>query len=356
MSINMKLWRIGDKKALKELPASSLEAESILEDWIAEDSSLLGMELLIIGRQVTTDFGGRIDLLAINRQGDMTIIELKRDRTPRDIVAQVLDYASWIRRLSYNDLNSIGSVYLKKDLSSAFVEYFDEAIPENINVNHRMLIVASEFDDSSQRIVEYLAEEYQVNINAAFFNVFGENDSKFVGRAWLMDPEGLNESVERRKQPPWSGLWFVNVGEGPHRDWEDNVKYRYIGAGQGPKYSEPLQKLKPGDPIFAYMKGRGYVGFGIVRDQAKMVKDFLIDENGKTLLKVSLRAPNVSENLDDSKLCEWAVGVDWKKTFGRDDARSFKGIFANQNIVCKLRHKPTIDFLRTHFETDNDVE
>ncbi|GAG88860.1 unnamed protein product, partial [marine sediment metagenome] len=87
------------------------------------------MELLIIGRQVTTDFGGRIDLLAIDRQGDITIIELKRNKTPRDIVAQVLDYASWTQRLSCKDIDSIGNAYLKKDLSSAFVEFFYEAIP-----------------------------------------------------------------------------------------------------------------------------------------------------------------------------------------------------------------------------------
>ncbi len=353
MPISMKLWRVGQDTDLKELLTASLEAESILEDWIARDSSLLGMELLMIGRQVTTEFGGRIDLLAIDRQGDITIVELKRDRTPRDIVAQVLDYASWIRHLSYKDLDAIANAYLKKDLSSAFIEFFDEAIPENINVNLKMLIVASEFDDSSQRIVEYLAEEYQVNINAIFFSVFADDQGKLLGRAWLMDPEDVQDRAESRKQAPWSGFWFVNVGEGPHRNWDDNVKYGYIGAGQGPKYSDPLKKLKEGDRIFAYMKGLGYVGFGVVREPAKMVRDFLVDGSEKTLLDVSLTAPNASDNRDDSKLSEWAVGVDWKKTFDRNDAHYFKRIFANQNIVCKLRHKRTIDFLRTQFGIDD---
>jgi hypothetical protein len=353
MSISMKLWRVIQETELKELPTSSLEAEYILEDWIAKDSSLLGMELLMIGRQVTTDFGGRIDLLAIDRQGDITIIELKRDRTPRDIVAQVLDYASWIRRLSYKDLDSIASAYIKKDLYSAFEEFFDETIPEKINVKHKMLIVASEIDDSSQRIVEYLVEEYQVNINAIFFNIFTDDQGKLFGRAWLMDPEDVEDRTESRKQAPWSGFWFVNVGEGPHRNWDDNVKYGYIGAGQGPKYSDPLKKLKEGDPIFAYMKGLGYVGFGIIREPAKMVKDFVVESVQKTLLEVPLNAHNAADNRDDPKLCEWAVGVDWKKTFDRNDARYFKGIFANQNIVCKLRHKRTIDFLRTQFDVQD---
>ena len=349
----MKLWCVNQDTSLKELPESSLEAESILEDWIAKDPSLLGMELLIIGRQATTKFGGRVDLLAIDRQGDITIIELKRDKTPREIVAQVLDYASWIRDLTYKDLDAITINYLKKDLSSCFIEYFDEAIPLNINVNHKMLIVASEFDDSSQRIVEYLSEEYQVNINAVFFSVFSDNKEKFIGRAWLMDPENVQEKAESRKQAPWTGFWFVNVGEGRHRNWEDNVKYGYIGAGQNSKYSDPLQKLKEGDNIFAYMAGLGYVGFGVVYKPAQMVKDFVINESGKTLLDLPLKAPNVSENCDDPELSEWAVGVNWKKTFNRNDARTFKGVFANQNIVCKLRHKPTIDFLRTQFEIND---
>lgn len=30
----------------------------------------------------------------MNSEGDLTVIELKRDRTPREVVAQVLDYAS----------------------------------------------------------------------------------------------------------------------------------------------------------------------------------------------------------------------------------------------------------------------
>ena len=98
------------------------------------------------------------------------------------------------------------------------------------------------------------------------------------------------------------------------------------------------------------MKGLGYVGFGIVREPAKMVKDFVVEGGQKTLLDVPLTAPNAADNRDDPKLGEWGVGVDWKKTFDRNDARYFKGIFANQNIVCKLRHKRTIDFLRAQFE------
>jgi len=83
-----------------------------------------------------------------------------------------------------------------------------------------------------------------------------------------------------------------------------------------------------------------------------MVKEFIVDGGEKSLLDVSINAPNAGDNRDDPKLSEWAVGVDWKKTFDRNNAKTFKGIFANQNIVCKLRHKNTVDFLRNQFDID----
>jgi hypothetical protein len=157
--------------------------------------------------------------------------------------------------ISSRELDSLAQSHAGKDPATAFAEAFDASLPENVNVSHRMLIVASEFDDSSERIVEYLVEEHHVNINAVFFSVFGGPGGKFLGRAWLTDPAGVETRTEKRKQAPWTGYWFVNVGKGPHRNWADNVRYGYIGAGQGPKYSQPLKKLKQGDTILAYMKG-----------------------------------------------------------------------------------------------------
>ncbi len=347
--MNMKLWHIGQDAQLTELAPATLDAESQLEDWVANDVSLLDLQLLVIGRQITTDWGARLDILALDAEANCVIVELKRNRTPRDVVAQVLDYASWVRRLSFGELDSLAQSYLGKDLATAFTEAFDVSFPENVNVSHRMLIVASEFDESSERIVEYLVEEHHVNINAIFFSVFGGPQGKFLARAWLRDPAEVESRTETGKQAPWSGYWFVNVGEGPHRNWADNVKYGYIGAGQAPKYSEPLKKLRQGDSLFAYMKGHGYVGYGIVQESAKMLKDFLLDAAGTSPLDVPLTAPQAHENRDDPKLSEWAVRVNWIKTFDRDQAKSFKGVFANQNIVCKLRHRETLDFLKEQF-------
>src|SRR5262245_9205708 len=93
------MWEVRDGRLLS-VARTRLDQEQRLEDWIATDPRLLGLDIMIVGRQVITDHGGRIDLLGIDRNGDLVILELKRDLTPREIVAQVLDYASWVADLT----------------------------------------------------------------------------------------------------------------------------------------------------------------------------------------------------------------------------------------------------------------
>lgn len=55
----------------------------------------------------------------------------------------------------------------------------------------------------------------------------------------------VEDRAEKRRHRPWSGYWFVNVGENKSRNWDDNVKYGFIGAGHGPKASGALRRAVP---------------------------------------------------------------------------------------------------------------
>jgi hypothetical protein len=48
-------------------------------------------------------------------------------------------------------------------------------------------------------------------------------------------------------------------------------------------------------------------------------------------------------------LSEWAIGVNWLKSYSAEDAKTFKGVFANQNVVCELKHSETAEFLEREF-------
>lgn len=200
MEIN-RVWKIVDSE-LKELERCSPKTEEELESWIERDISIISDRLILIGRQVTTDFGGSIDLLAVDRAGDVVIIELKRDKTPRDVVAQVLDYASWVGTLSPERIEEIAQNYHKRPLNEVFREKFGIELPE-LNRNHKMLIVAIEVDESTERIVRYLSENYGVNINIVKFEFFKDNENNFfLLRTFALDPEEVERiSDEGGKKP-----------------------------------------------------------------------------------------------------------------------------------------------------------
>ena len=105
MPIEIGIWRV--EQTPQAIVPSMLDAESRLEQWLVDDISLVAPNLLVIGRQVRTPFGGIIDILAMDANGDLTVLELKRDRTPREVVAQLLDYASWVNTLSEEKIGEI---------------------------------------------------------------------------------------------------------------------------------------------------------------------------------------------------------------------------------------------------------
>lgn len=344
------LYRISNDQ-LTELKRSSLSNESKLQNWISENPKLLGLEVLVIGREVPTANRGRIDILTIDQEGNLSVIELKRDRTPRDVIAQVLDYASWVAELTTHDVHKIAEERLGKSLRDAFREQFDNSLPEKLNASHNMLFVASEFDDQSKRIVRYLANEHGVAINTAFFSVFEENGEQLLATDWLMDQQQVVERSESKKKAPWTGYYYVNAGDMPGiRNWDDMCEFRFIAAGKGRFYSQRLERLTAEDKIYVYQKREGYVGFGVVKETAVMAENFRLPD-GRLLRDAKLREPGILHDQGDPEMADYAVRVEWIKTVPISDAKSFSGVFANQNVVCKLTHPVTLDFLAKEFGT-----
>lgn len=90
--------------------------EKDLERWLEAnaDAILEDEQLLIIGRQVRTDLGKFIDLLGVDRDGNAVVVELKRNRTPRDVVAQALEYAAYVQQLDADGLASEYKAYVDR--------------------------------------------------------------------------------------------------------------------------------------------------------------------------------------------------------------------------------------------------
>jgi hypothetical protein len=164
--------------------------------------------LLVIGREVKTDFGGFVDLLCIDSVGNLVVVELKRDKTPREITAQTLDYGSWVADLSNERINTIANAYLSDvGFEQAFRNCFGIDVPETLNGDHRLLIIGSQIDTSSERIIKYLSEKHGVNINAVTFQFFRTRDGEeFLARVFLIEPSeverhSLTKGTSKRRPP-----------------------------------------------------------------------------------------------------------------------------------------------------------
>ena len=215
----VRLWKIR-KDSLFEIDKSKLDLEERLENWLASDISIIDPNFLVIGRQVKTDFRGEIDLLCIDEKGDLIIIELKRDKTPREITAQVLDYASWVRHLSPERIQRIAEGYLTHEsFEEAYQNKFNVEFPESLNEEHRMLVVGSQIDSSSRRIISYLTETYGVAINAVTFNYFTEAENEYLAQTFLIEKNKtqIPHSSKRRPRLTFSQLQEIadekGVGE-----------------------------------------------------------------------------------------------------------------------------------------------
>ncbi|MEZ5521990.1 MAG: hypothetical protein R3F08_11030 [Dokdonella sp.] len=121
-----------------------------------------------------------------------------------------------------------------------------------MNQSHQILLVASELDASTERIIGYLNAR-DIPINVLFFQVFQHGDDLLLSRAWMIDPgeTQANVATARRsggEKEPWNSEFYVSYGS--QRSWEDARKYGFISAGGGRWYSQTLRMLSPGDRVW----------------------------------------------------------------------------------------------------------
>ncbi len=353
MPIQHALWTVTSQP--KELLPSSLVAEQLLEDMIISSPRILSDEWMLIGRQVDTGFGGRIDLLAIAPDGTLVLIELKRDRTPRAVVAQALDYACWVEALKPDDIATIYSRFAPgKNLATDFRARFGQPLDEdNLNSSHQIVVVAASLDASTERIVNYLSSR-DVAINVLCFQVFQNGAEQLLSRAWLLDPVEAQvnaaAATHGEAKESWNGEFYASFGDGLSRSWAEAVRYGFVCAGGGAWYSNTLNLLNPGDRIWVKVPARGFVGVGRVRGHRLSASEFTIE--GRPCLEVLTSADYHRALADDFERCEYFVPVDWLETTSLESAIQELGMFGNQNTVCKPKTplwRATVERLKQRF-------
>lgn len=341
MPIKHSIWTVGEKPQL--LPSDQLPSEDHLEEMIVADPRILSDNWMLIGRQVITKSGGRIDLLAITPDASLVLIELKRAKTPRDVVAQAIDYATWVEGLEASHVAQIFSKFSEgENLGEAFEQRFGSPlVDDQINQSHQIVISATDTDSATERIIQYLNAK-DIPINVLYFQVFKLKEQQLVSRTWFIDPSetqenALNTSKRTGQREKWNGEFYGSFGHDDNRSWEEAREYGFFSAGGGTWYSQTLKQLEPGDRVWINIPKEGYVGVGVVTEPARPASEFTLNIGGKETLALDVltKGKYHREHIEDPEMCEWFVKLEWEAAVPFKNRFRETGFFGNQNSICR---------------------
>jgi len=201
MATEIGVWQIIDEK-LEPIDISLADAgdmEKDLEKWIKEYPQVLGQDMLIIGEQTRTK-SGPLDFLAIDKYGNLVIIELKRGNLPRDVLAQAIDYVSDVASWDLDKINETCLKFTGVLLEDYLNENFENIDLENLNINEtqRILLVGFSLDEALERMIEWLSDNYNVSINALIFKfIKTQRGDKLIARTTIIPEEVEKERTQR---------------------------------------------------------------------------------------------------------------------------------------------------------------
>lgn len=247
----MPLFRLGDDGRFEGFVKQDFGSENYerkLEQWIADNPFLISEEedVLIIGRQCRTDRGKVMDLLGIDSSGNTVVVEIKRGRTPREIIAQAMEYASWAHKLDYERLNEIALEHFEnrgmrfESLEDAVTQkYFPgEKAKIEFNGEQRILIVGQEITGQVEDVARYMRDR-GVDITCIEFSYYVTKEGDVV--------VGTETIVGRERVP---------TPRGPRRRYSLAELLEYINP-EGRKAFELLRKDVEGlDPIIEVVDGK----------------------------------------------------------------------------------------------------
>ena len=163
-------------------------------------------KILVIGRQVTTNFNTFIDLLGIDKNGNTVTIELKRGKTPRETVAQILEYASFIENLDYEQLNEIFQNYSNEDieLDEYHLQYF-QTENQNVSFNKttKLVIVAQDISPEIKQTTTFLRRK-GIEIFCVEFKYFvNKSNEKMISSDFVVgNEEFLKQKIKSSSSLP----------------------------------------------------------------------------------------------------------------------------------------------------------
>jgi hypothetical protein len=291
----MALWKVKDNKPIA-LTETSLQQEKLLEDqleeWIASAPEILGEPLFIVGRQVLVpDVKDRIDLLALDPQGNAVIIELKRGKLKDPVEIQALRYASYVAKWGYDEFEKLATAHhTPKNPNFLFNEAWEnfctqagtEEVPD-VNQDQRVILAGVGVKEKLGSVALWL-RQHKVDITVVELKLYRES-GLFLLQSQIIIPQPVS---------PGSTAG-IRASEG--RPWLDNGREWHLRQRCSPRTAEMLTKLQEiieeNSDVEASWAQKFYVRFDLEGSP------WLSIETKPSMLVVSLRVRRGAFNQED---------------------------------------------------------
>ncbi len=305
-----------------------------LQEWLAHYPEALGENLLIIQKEFDgfDDTNERLDLLALDKDGNLVVIENKLDDTGRDVTWQALKYVSYCSTLTKVQIVEIYQKYLDRyedggDARAKIVEFLPEEDFDSLVLNkgtgQRIMFVANNYRKEVTSTVLWLLEQ-QIQIQCFRATPYSMGEELFLQVEQIIPTPEAKEfmiSINAKEQESknveselknrhhlrlefWKQL--LEIARHNKSDLFNNIsssKDHWISAGSGMR----------GVPYtYVFLKQAGRIELGISRSSTEENK-FVFDELYKLKDSIEKNFGDTLEweRLDDKK----ASKIKYEKPF-----------------------------------------
>ena len=170
----MKIHGIDDSGKVTTYNHSPVSEEKELEDYIESNPGIIEKDMMILKRQQPTDAGKFIDLLGLDNDGNVVVIEIKKESNDaRKVITQTIEYGIWAEDLRYSELNAIARDETKlgnfPNLEKMFQDRDAEFQADDFNADTKLYIVHEKIGDDIKKIARWLNDKgieiYCVELN-----------------------------------------------------------------------------------------------------------------------------------------------------------------------------------------------
>lgn len=205
----------GEIEYLEEVEYSEEHLEDDLHGVIHNEprlvmGALTARENVVLGSKLQLPTGKEPDLVTCDKRGTITVIEFKRERSPRTAITQLFDYGSSLERLGVDEFLELTEYDSVEDVYNAFdregesefdIDDFARTFTEGLE-SAQLMLVAYTISDDVRRMTRWLRDVHELKINCVEFDYYEKNDAEmFVPTVIGIDEtQEIKEKEETPKQ------------------------------------------------------------------------------------------------------------------------------------------------------------